>query len=63
MARKTQKTGKGGRKSGNAARKTRRASSWFRCHGPGGKKDRNVERSSHGMFLSVAALQAGKRSR
>ena len=45
----------------NAARKARRQLSWNRCHGPNGKKDMRVFKSSHGKFGSVAELEANRK--
>ena len=45
----------------NAARKARRQLSWNRCHGPNGKKDMNVFKSSHGKFSNVAELETHRR--
>ena len=47
----------------SAARKARRQASWNRCHGPNGKKDMRVFKSSHGKFGSVAELEAHRMSK
>lgn len=47
-----------GKKSASAARKARRKKSWERCNMEGGKKDKNVEKSSHGKFKSRKEMYA-----
>lgn len=47
-----------GKKSSNTSRKARRDRSWERCNKIGGKKDKNVEKSSKGKFKSRAELYA-----
>jgi hypothetical protein len=45
-------------KDRNKATKARRERSWHRCRK---RKDRNVERSSHGKFTTVAQLENHRR--
>jgi len=51
-------SGPGHGKDNNAASKDRRKRSYLRL---AAKKDRNVAKSSHGVFLSVADFNAGVR--
>lgn len=53
------KPGKGGKRTSTPSRKARRLRSSYRLIA---KKDRNVKKSSHGVFQTVADLKAGRRA-
>lgn len=48
-------------KGSSTGRKARRQQSWNRCNNPGGKKDKRVEKSSHGKYKSRSALPQGSK--